>query len=239
MASRWPEIFRSRVQLAAGGLQLECQHGGGWYSLLDALCEVLMAHAREIGREAPQALRVFEEMGVLEFEIHEAQDEFQRGAIWAAASLSSRICEVTGAPGHAFICGSYLRTLAPEIAQRHRFQIPRGFTPAPLPPVCWARAFEELEPAARAVLVGEAEVPAGWTDIASLLLHQLSRSLRNSEAGAKARVFVLMLRSGRLAVEIEDARERDLGAVAFFQAVSRHIDPETGAAHVPNLTDTR
>jgi hypothetical protein len=233
LARRYPDVFSGRARPATGGPRFECQHGDGWYSIVDALCEVLVAHARQIGREPPEALQIYEEMGVLEFEIDEAH-EFQRGAIWAAAALSSRICEQTGAPGHAFVCGGYLRTLAPNVAERHRFQIPKGFIPAPLPPVGWSRAFAELDPETRSALVGAAEVPPGWADLASVVLRELGRPRRNSDRPT-ARVFALVRRSGELLIEVENPRQRDLGAVAFVQAVSRHIDPETGAAHVPNL----
>jgi hypothetical protein len=235
LARKWPEVFTGRALPVTGDLvRFECQHGDGWYALLDALCEVLVAHAREIGREPLQALQIYEEMGVLEFDIREAQDEFQRGAIWASAGLSGRICEMTGAPGHPFVCGGYIRTLAPEVAERHRFRIPKGFSPAPLPPVPWSWAFGELEPETRGALVGTAEVPPGWADIASLVLQELGRPLRNSGL-ATARVFALVRRNGELLTEVENPRERDLGTVAFVQAVSRHVDPETGAAYVPDL----
>ena len=234
LARRWPDVFRGRDLPETHSLALSgAEHGDGWHSLLDALGDTLTAHARELRRDPVGAFRIRQELARLKFLPDRPVDIFERAAIWMAHRFSGRICELTGAPGKFFHCGKGFSTLAPDVAAR------RGCLPATveldrqLPPVPWEELLRRLAPDARAIIEGPVDIPPGWADLVELLLTELSRAVVHDGAPT-ARVRGLQPRDGRLHLDLEGGRQWDAGAAAFLSAMSVWIDPETGAAHVPN-----
>src|SRR5260370_17581926 len=133
---RWPAIFRGRGKPLTETLMVwGCSHGDGWYAILDALCEVLTWHAKDLGRLPPEALQVKEKWAGLRFYTLGASDDFDHGAITMAEALSFRICEVSGWPGR--MCsreGLFYATLSPSIPPPALFLPPSPYAQPPRPP---------------------------------------------------------------------------------------------------------
>ncbi len=95
LCMRYPQIFPS------GDLPPRSGVGNGWFHLLDTLCGELQA-AAESGGPQVVPVQIGQQFGRLEFNtrLHrtELNDE-QRGMIAHACAMSTRTCEVCGAPG--------------------------------------------------------------------------------------------------------------------------------------------
>ena len=235
LARRWPDVFRGRDLPETHSLALfGAEHGDGWHSLLDALGDALTTHARELRRDPVGAFRIRQELARLNFIPDRQVDVFERAVVWIARGFSGCICELSGAPGTLFYCGRGFSTLAPDVALR------RGCLPATveldrqLPPVPWQELVRRLPREALAIIEGPVDIPPGWADLVELLLTELSRAVVH-EGAPTARVRSLLQRDGRLHLELDGGRQWDAGAAAFLSAISAWIDPETGAAHVPNV----
>ena len=102
---RYPLIFAERPGIACGD---------GWFDLLDVLCERLQYWT---DRGAPQvaALQVKEKFGELRFYPRGPASQEQRGMIWMAEAMSSRICERCGRPGAQLVAGAVM-TRCPDHA---------------------------------------------------------------------------------------------------------------------------
>jgi hypothetical protein len=234
LAHRWRDVFRGRDLPETNSLALfGAEHGDGWHSLLDALGDALTTHARELRRDPVGAFRIRQELARLNFLPDRPVDIFERAVVWIARKLSGCICELSGAPGKFFHCGNGFSTLAPDVALRRGCLPPTVGSDRQLPPVPWQELLHRLAPDARAIIEGPVDIPPGWADLVELLLTELSRTVVH-EGAPTARVRCLHQRDGRLHVDLEDARQWDAGAAAFLSAMSVWIDPETGAAHVPN-----
>jgi hypothetical protein len=231
--SRWPAVFRGRRKPPTKTLMAYgCEHDDGWYAILDGLCEVLTAHAGDLGRQPPEAMQVKEKWAGLRFYTAGPADEFDHGAISMAEAISFRICEMTGTPGRLCTRGGLIYlTLAPSAASR-------GFVPVaedaerPLPPV--PEPGRLLAAKWPKVLAGPVELPGGWYDVADVLLACVSHPPIGDENVAVARVVALHQEDWRLVVRLGGGSPREMGMVAFAAVMSTRIDPSTGAGSVPS-----
>lgn len=100
---RYPLIFAERPGIACGD---------GWFDLLDVLCARLQDWTDRNGAPQVAARQVKEKFGELRFYSRGGSQE-QRGMIWMAESMSSRICEQCGRPGALLVAGAVM-TRCPE-----------------------------------------------------------------------------------------------------------------------------
>lgn len=228
---RWPAVFRGRNRPPTEtSMDRGCVHGDGWYAILDALCEVLTTHAKNLGRLPPEAKQVKEKLAGLRFYVGDPTDEFDWGAIAMAQMLSLRICEISGQPGRN--CsreGSGYATLSPRVARQRRFVTTLTDANRPLPPV--PEAPHLLATRWPQVLVGPVKLPGGWYDVADILLECLGHSVGDEKA-VVARVVELGQKNECLVAQLEGGGLREMGLAALAAAVSNRIDPATGAAGV-------
>jgi hypothetical protein len=233
LASRWPEIFRGRGRPISESLMaFGCDHGDGWFALLDALCETLTNHARARGRLPPEAIQIKEKYATLRFYIGAGGDDFDDGAISMAEDLSGRICEVSGLPGRECVRRGWYATRAPDIAVREDYEVLERERGRPLPPVPTPEAARILKTAWPNVIRGTPEIPPGWFDVVDVLASRLANKFDREKASV-SRILSLGAADGVLAVTVDTVRERDLGAVAMSVAMSRRTDPSTGASLMP------
>jgi len=236
LSCRWPDVFRGQGRPITQSLMaFGCEHGDGWCSLLDALCETLTEHASALGRLPPEFVQVKEKYATLRAYVSGGGDEYDDGAISMAEDLSARICEVTGAPGVECVKGGWYATRTPEIAVREGWTVISevvGRPARPLPPVLTPEAAKILKEAWSDVLHCDPSIPPGWFDIVDVLCARLDDKLNRGEAGA-SRILALGAADGELVIQIDAVRDRDLGAVAMAEAISRRTDPVTGASSVP------
>lgn len=199
---RYPGLYSQRsLPMSQTAMCWGFDVGDGWYPLLDALSQVLTAHAETVGKPVVEAAQVKEKFGTLRFYAN-GQDDFEAGAIHAADIFSGRLCEKTKEPALD------LPAIHASLAERYA-----------------------------GVLHGSVDIPVGWADLADVLLEVLASQSKSSKGEPiPAQVLFLMRDNGQLVVGIENASDRMKGAVAFAAALAAKLDPETGAAFVPEAS---
>lgn len=123
LVQKYPKIFRDRD----GSMQETCmcwgfEHGDGWFEILDATCFNIQSHVDWKRRQHPElsdeefdqehqvvAAQVKEKFGGLRFYVDNC-DDYVRGVIVMAESMSCRICEDCGSLGKKR-SGGWIRTL--------------------------------------------------------------------------------------------------------------------------------
>ena len=123
LVQKYPKIFRDRNK----SMQETCMcwgfsHGDGWYDIVEALCANIQSHVDWKRRQHPEmseeefdaehqviAAQVKEKFGGLRFYVDNCDDYF-RGAVAVAESMSYRICESCGDKGHRR-SGGWVKTL--------------------------------------------------------------------------------------------------------------------------------
>lgn len=88
--------------------------GDGWYSILDNLCRIIQSHVDQHKLPQVEAVQVKEKFGTLRFYTNHV-DDYIRGAICMAESMSSEVCETCGDKGK-LLGGGWYRTLCEKHA---------------------------------------------------------------------------------------------------------------------------
>jgi len=101
---RYPEIFDEYTQPGAEEKRFKFWCKDGWFDLIDTLCAQLQNWTNR--HNAPQfvVFDVKEKFGALRFVGHHASAE-QKGAVFMAYALSTRLCEECGAPVQLVVDG--------------------------------------------------------------------------------------------------------------------------------------
>ena len=101
---RYPAIFAEHIRLREEDDRWTIWCKDGWFDLIDTLCEQLQYWTDT--RNAPQyvATAVKEKFGALRFVAQHKSAE-QIGTLKMAYALSTRLCEVCGAPGRLVVDG--------------------------------------------------------------------------------------------------------------------------------------
>ena len=112
LVQKYPKIFRDRHK----SMQETCMcwgfaHGDGWFEIIDAACADIQNHVDWKRRQHPEmtdeefdaqhqviAAQVKEKFGGLRFYVDNS-DDYTRGVIAMAESMSYRTCEYCGSPG--------------------------------------------------------------------------------------------------------------------------------------------
>ena len=123
LCEKYPKIFRDRH----GNMQETCMfwgfsHGDGWFEILDTACANIQSHVDSKRRQHSSlsdeefdaehqavAAQVKEKFGGLRFYVDNC-DDYTRGVIAMAESMSYRICEDCGNLGKKR-SGGWIRTL--------------------------------------------------------------------------------------------------------------------------------
>jgi hypothetical protein len=112
LTRRYPDMF-------ADAGKIWCDDG--WYDIIDSACSCISMHveSRPIKFKFTQVKEKFAGLRMYS----EGADEFIRGVISLAETLSYRTCEVTGSPGVRCVRGGYIRTLSPSKAEELEFTV--------------------------------------------------------------------------------------------------------------------
>ena len=108
--NRYPVLFAEhRLDATESGMAWGFQHDDGWFAIVDALADVVTAHA-----PLATAAQAKEKFGALRVYLNKG-DAYTRGACDAAERFSRNISEVSGRRGvlMAGRQGRWLKTLAP------------------------------------------------------------------------------------------------------------------------------
>lgn len=126
LVQKYPKIFRDRNK----SMQETCMcwgftHGDGWFEILDAACANIQSHVDWKRRQHSEltdeefdeqhqvvAAQVKEKFGGLRFYVDNC-DDYTRGVIALAESMSYRTCEYCGNKGHRR-SGGWVKTLCDE-----------------------------------------------------------------------------------------------------------------------------
>lgn len=194
LANRYPATFAdSDRPPTETGAAWGCDHGDGWYPLLDVLFHLLNAHAAVSGLEAPAAGGIKQKFGLLRCRVSGC-DDWGRGAVQMAERLSGVICEETGTPGVPCTMPSgWMMVRSPDIIRMRQYRISER-EPVDLPG--WVAAVPvtgaELAERHRWILDGPVDVPSGWLDVVDGLLEMLGRKrgpvVGDSPSGLSMRV---------------------------------------------------
>jgi len=106
------EQLRQRYPAIFANLRWGFMCHGGWFDLIDALCEQLQFATDHNGAPQVVAVQVKEKFGTLSFYTQDAS-KAQRGMISMAAAMSARLCEMCGQPGRTLVGGAFWQTRCP------------------------------------------------------------------------------------------------------------------------------
>ena len=114
LIAKYPQLFADSKKPPTESLMcFGCDHGDGWFSLIEAICHLVDQHIANggwKGEEPYKFLQIKEKYGGLRVYDH-GSDDYIRGVIDAAESLSYRICEICGSPGKTCSSGIWVKTL--------------------------------------------------------------------------------------------------------------------------------
>jgi hypothetical protein len=204
--------------------------GDGCFAILLALSEVIDRHASAAGMEYLEVLKISPgRHGGLHYHLIR-EDHFIRGAITAANHLSLAVSTLSGRPGRPMVSrGKDTVVLAPDEVDGHEPVPPHYLRPL-RPPIGagQARALGLLGRRWGDWVEHDISVPAGWADLADVVLTAFARQrrridwIRAWDDGA----------TGQLVVEWDRYRTSatEAGAVAFATTMAALTDPVTGAS---------
>lgn len=232
LCQRYPALYADRKgdvrdTAMAWGFEI----GAGWFGIVDGLSEILSASSETGQTPCPMAQQVKQDFGTLRF--HLQQPHGHRGAIALAEEMSRRTCEVTGWPGR--LCTNDRRrvaTLAPGVSHPQGGAVRRldeagggrveaGFA---LPPLAFNLA--DIVRVRADVLGGPVGVPVGWFELADAVLSVVQQV---QDQSALARVRHIWVDGTDLRLDLVGGTAELAGLEAAAAAISRRIDPITGA----------
>jgi len=237
LCERYPALYADRhgdKQLTAicWGFEL----GDGWFTIVDALSEVLTVQARAAGVPCWVARQVKQKAGSLRFHVEVPAAGCH--AIALAEEMSRRICEVSGRPGRLSCFGRRrLTTLAPGVklagvvgdqeimvVAAEADPITGGMNVPPL-----AFGLDDMARWRADVLAGPVDITPGWRDLADALLHVVQRDREQLKPPSIRRIW--RDTAGTRAMQVEWAGDGPALEVlsAMASALSQRIDPASGA----------
>ena len=124
LITEFPELFKDHDKPPTETLIcFGCECSDGWFELIYTACKVIQSHIKYTPECPPfRFSQIKEKFGGLRLYSY-GGDEFTSGVCSMAEAMSYKICEVTGERGQLCSTGHWLRTLAPEQAEK------RGYTP--------------------------------------------------------------------------------------------------------------
>lgn len=250
---RHPAVFRGRTRPITESLMaFGCEHGDGWFGILDAICEALERFSRPED-QVPEAVQIKEKFGELRF-YYDGGDMADYGVTGLAENFSRQICEVTGVPGRLTSSKGYYRTLSAEQAKKAKAELAVkdtdciGYASDISSDEIATRRLARIRSRLAAAADIKIDIPAGWLELADVLLDYISRS-----APLPLIVREIGEREGRLYLDVvkADPDSTDpastehnsensslaaasaVGAITFAWAMSARLDRETGACIIP------
>jgi hypothetical protein len=234
LCQRYPILYAARNDNAQStAMCWGFQVGDGWFGIIDALSEALLALAHADGDPCPVAQQVKQKFGSLRFHI-DAPNKY-RVALELAEELSRRVCEVSGGPGRLCrVDGRELVTLAPGVrlsrkgVYREIAALPADVEPVmgqiDIPPLAFS--LDEMLSWRTDVLSGPVDIPAGWYDLTDAVLHVRQRG--GGEWSKSARICRIWRDKSGLRLDWTESSPGSRALSEAASAFSRRIDPLSG-----------
>jgi hypothetical protein len=204
--------------------------GDGWFAILLALSEVLDRHVSAAGLDRLQVLRIQPlPRGGLHCHVT-SQDNFVRGAVNAAFHMSLAVSSLSGRPGRPMVnSDGETFILAPNEVDGHK-PSPARFLRPYRPPIGAGRpqALNLLGRRWSGLVSKDIDVPAGWVDVADVILRAFSDKselLDRMEAWRAGAVGQLVVGWDPVLGAASQA-----GAVAFAVSMAALVHPVAGAS---------
>ena len=116
---KYPELFERHILPATQTCMCwGITTGDGWYDIIDRLCQRITDHCSDNDIELPRFEQVKEKFGGLRVYFHESVGPVMIQFAVEAENASVQTCEETGRPGTLYLCGSWYRTLADDVAAK-------------------------------------------------------------------------------------------------------------------------
>lgn len=113
LCKRYPAIFSVDDSEDSQVFGFEC--GDGWFTLIDATCELIQRHIEKTGDQQLVATQVKEKFGGLRFYYRNGSDHAST-VVRFVDSLSEHLCELCGQPGKGVGLSGWMQTRCPEHA---------------------------------------------------------------------------------------------------------------------------
>jgi len=212
LVRRYPKIFAQRhLTVEQSCMAWGCTCGDGWFTIIDALCRVVMECAAATGTFPPEAAQVKEKFGSLRVCWGRSTDDFVTGATRMAEAMSERMCELTGRPGRLTKQGGYYQTLCPEMASELGAKpVSRGddVQMAPLSASALTDRYSQIASA-------PIDVPEHLLDVVDAMLGLLAEVGKDTSISVTEIGYI----DNRLNVCVDGGGERALGIVACAAAI--------------------
>jgi hypothetical protein len=101
-----------------------CDHGDGWFFIIEAMCHLIDQHIKNDGwdqKASYKFVQIKEKFGGLRVYDYGA-DDYIRGVIDMAESLSYRVCELCGDQGSKYHSGMWVKTLCETHAEENGYE---------------------------------------------------------------------------------------------------------------------
>lgn len=116
LEEKYPDLFKSRSWGPQQSLMcFGCDHGDGWFSIIDEMCQEIQSHIKEWPQEAKDRLhfdQIKEKFGTLRVYMS-VYDKGIESILDKAAAKSAKTCETCGQPGERDRDHWYILTLCP------------------------------------------------------------------------------------------------------------------------------
>lgn len=253
--AKWPQLYRLRH--ARPTRMSSFDHGDGWWSIVDALSEVVTSLALEAGQPVPAAFWSKEKFGNLRWSLatmpeDEALAKAMLGAVDMAEQASSTTCEQSGEPGCLWSLGGWYTTCSQAVAARWVRDNPAEVA------ACHLHNMDNAQPSSRLYVKtnafdhsvanfcelaernfpgGErlADVPVGFYDVALGLLGTLSYNKWGGVIPLGVASLAWNETAGFIVEMTGDIPPNNRGAILMASALARRIDRHTGCFGIPRF----
>jgi len=125
LSEKYPQLFSDSNKPPTESLMcFGCDHGDGWFFIIEAMCHLIDQYIKngDWKHEYPyKFVQIKEKFGGLRVYDHGA-DDYIRGVIDMAESLSYRVCELCGSSGSKFHFGMWVKTLCGACAAQNGYE---------------------------------------------------------------------------------------------------------------------
>lgn len=125
LVNKYPNLFADRSLPPTKSLMcFGCDHGDGWFFIIESMCHQISQHISNGGWEYEDPykfVQIKEKFGGLRVYDH-GSNEYIRGVIDMAESMSYRVCELCGNQGSKYHSGMWVKTLCQTCADKNGYE---------------------------------------------------------------------------------------------------------------------